>query len=681
MSNNTVYFAKRSSKEMVEHVMSFESLSTLTDSQQGIGAVWLRNIRYYYSSLFGNSSADTGLGFSGDQGELVQMLVPQARSLNNQFLSLTTKQRLNFEPQAESSDAVTLADTRVASALAQQILKTQQFDARAYKAAEMCTLTGAGYLYPRWNPLRGKPVAVDEEKGEIIYSGDNEITTPSSFDVLFDYMTENWTDQDWVRVRIPQNKWDLVAKYPALEKEILQLPLAYEDSSTQIVWQQNLSKDTVWTYEFIHRSSPALPQGRLAWFANSNCIFHDDVNPYVDPDGMAYIPVEQMKAEPIPGMGFGYPMFSNILPLQEMHDHQFSAIASNNVACAVQTILNPKGNDLSIADIGGMKFATYTPQNAEGGGKPEALQLTASAPEGYKFADMTLASMMSIYNINGALRGSPPPGVTSGTAIATLTTNAIEFTQNFTKAYIETCERVMTYCLWNYHNFADESTIISIAGPNETTIATKFKREDLGAIKRVTCRVANPLMATAAGKFEIAQTLLQQGLIKNPKAYFKILEGAPIEELYDQDFSQEAFIQSENDGLRKGEPEIVAILDDHAAHIAAHFSLLNDPEIRRRSDMVEHVMAHIMEHYQQSMQADPILMQMVRTGVQPPMPPPMPGGPPQMGEAPPAGAGEPMPPPDGLGVDPNVGGADPAEPTVDVSQMNLGDITPPLGAA
>lgn len=676
MSNNTTYFAKRSSKEMVDFVMSFESLSTLTDSQQGIGAVWLRNLRYYYSSLFGNSSSDTGLGFAGDQGELVQMLVPQARSLIGQFLSLTTKQRLNFEPQAESTDAITLADTRVASALSQQILKTQKFDDRAYNAAEMCVVTGAGYMYPRWNPLRGKPVAVDEEKGEIIYSGDNEITTPTCFDVAFDYMVQNWQDLDWVRIRIPQNKWDLVAKYPTLEKEILSLPLAYEDSSTQIVWQQNLSKDMVWTYEFIHRSSPALPQGRLAWFANSNCVFHDDVNPYIDTDEQAYIPVVQMKAESILGMGFGYPMMSNILPLQEMLDHQFSAISSNNVANAVQTILNPKGNDLSVADIGGLRFATYTPQNAEGGGKPEALQLTASAPESYKFADMIRSYMMEIANINGALRGQPPPGVTSGTAIATLTTNAIEFSQNFTKSYIEACERVMTYSLWNYRNFADESMIVSIAGPNETTIATAFKRDDLGAIKRVTCRVANPLMATAAGKFEIAQTLLQQGLIKNPKAYFKILEGAPIEELYDQDFSQEAFINSENDGLRKGKPEIVAILDDHAAHIAAHFSLLNDPEIRRRSDMVEHVMAHIMEHYKLSMQQDPILAQMVRTGQMPPMPPPMPGAPgPQ--QLPP---GPELPPPD-LSLDPNSGAASPAEPAVDISQMNLGEITPPLGAA
>jgi hypothetical protein len=39
-------------------------------------------------------------------------------------------------------------------------------------------------------------------------------------------------------------------------------------------------------------------------------------------------------------------------------------------------------------------------------------------------------------------------------------------------------------------------------------------------------------MATAAGKFEVANNLLQQGMLSNPKKYFMLLEGAPLKTLF-----------------------------------------------------------------------------------------------------------------------------------------------------
>jgi hypothetical protein len=239
--------------------------------------------------------------------------------------------------------------------------------------------------------------------------------------------------------------------------------------------------------------------------------------------------------------------------------------------------------------------------------------------------------MMEIYNINGALRGSPPPGVTAGNAIATLTTNAIEFSQNFTKSYIDALEMAMTYAIYNFHNFASPELVVSAEGPNGSTIAKKFKTSDLASISRVDCKIANPLMATSAGKFEVAQNLLQMGLIKNPKKYFEILEGAPAEVLWDEDYNQDAFIQQENDYMREKKPVMAMMTDDHAKHIACHASLMNDSEIRQRSDILEGITAHIKTHYGLLQSQDPMLAQIIKTGQAPQMPPPgpMPGKPPQ----------------------------------------------------
>jgi hypothetical protein len=665
------YFAKRSAEELVDECRSYSEswFSILGSADQGLAAVWNRNFRYYYNNFISGSGYDSSLEFGGEQGELVKMGIPQARSLNQQLLSLVTKQRLNFTCEAETTDYLTMADTKIGDALTKQVTFTQDLDAKAWKMCEHTTMTGLGYMGVFWDMTKGKPKTANGSTGELLYTGDLNVTCILPTDIIFDFTKENFKDLDWVIVRVIRNKYDLIAMHPEKAETINALPSVRKLNDVAMFWDQQYNDDYVYTFEFYHRSTPALPQGRMTVFGDKNTILYDTIdfeegNPYKDFDGNAYIPVVQMKPEPVVGTGFGYPIFCNLLPMQEMLDFNFSAIASNNSANAVQTVANPIGNDVGVKMIGGLRFIQYKPMNAQGGGKPEPLQLTQSSPESYKFSDMLRAYMMEVYNINSALRGTPPPGVTAGNALATLTTNAIEFTQSFSKAYVTAVETVMTYAVWNYRNFCDEDMIISIAGSRGTTLARTFKREDIGNLKRVRCEIANPLMATAAGKFEVAQQLLQTGLITNPKAYFRILEGAPLEALYDDEESQEELIEKENDDLRTGKKVYALWVDDHPAHMKAHRAILNDPEIRRNSTAVSNILAHIEEHDRLDLESDPRLQQIFQTGQpapKPQMPPP--------GQAPMPGlpqSGGPQP-------------AEPAEPSVDISQIPVGGVNPPGG--
>jgi hypothetical protein len=654
------YFARKEAKDLATDCMGFiqrwsDRVGGFSD---GLGAVWARNIRAYYGNLFtGAASSDSSLDFEGEQGELVKMLVPQARSLNTQFLSLTTKQKLHFEPEAETSDALTMADTRVASALLKQIVRQENVDAQGYKMSEHCSLTGLGYMKVVWDMMKGKPRVADPTTGELIYTGGLDISSPTIFDVMFDFTQEDFEKMAWAVCRTMKNKWDLLAMYPHLEAEILKLPSIIKSSDSLLAWPEKLNEDLVYVYEFYHKSTPALPNGRMTLMSDSSTIYFDEENPYQTEDG-AYIPIVQMKPEPVTACGWGYPFFSNILPMQEMLDTMFSAIASNNAANAVQAICSPIGNDISVMNINNLKFLSYKPMaGVPGGGKPEPLQLTQSSPETYKFLDLLKGHMMEVYNINSALRGTPPPGVTSGTAIATLTTNALEFSQNFSKSYYTSLEAAMKMAIYCYRNFVDEPMLVSMTGPNKKTIAKEFIGSDLETVKRVTCKIANPLMATAAGKFEVAQSLLNSGLITNPKKYFQVLEGAPIETLYEDEFDEGQLIQLENDDMREGQSVIALIDDTHDEHIRCHKALLYDPEIRRNSDLVGMITQHLASHYELQAQSAP----------QPPMP-----GPGVSGEAP-------APLPQGLPA-----GAPPAEPAdslVNVSQQDGMGITPPaIGA-
>jgi len=104
------YFATEESSKFVKECLGFNDTwqNNITGGAQGIAAVWFRNLSYYYGTVLNGAGYNSSLEYGGEEGELVKMLVPQARSLNQQFLSITTKQKLNFEPLADSSDSKTL---------------------------------------------------------------------------------------------------------------------------------------------------------------------------------------------------------------------------------------------------------------------------------------------------------------------------------------------------------------------------------------------------------------------------------------------------------------------------------------------------------------------------------------------------------------------------------------------
>ena len=597
------YFALEETNKFIDECLGYNASwqNSVTAGNQGIAAVWFRNLSYYYGTVLNGVGYDTSLEFGGQEGELVKMLVPQARSLNQQFLSITTKQKLNFDPLADSSDAETLDATRLAKGVLSDCVSSQKMDLKGYRLGELATLTGVSYLWTNWDIMRGRPIGVGENDS-IILSGQQVTEALLPTDVIFDCTREDFYDLDWVMIRSRKNKYDLMRSYPDLADKIDKLPTINKLGDNLMFFYNTHNDDSVFVYYVYHKTTPSLPNGRYAMFCDKDIAFTDGENPYKDPEGNAFIPVVQLKPEPIIATGWGYPMFSNILPTQEMMDMAFSAVASNQAAFAVQSILNPIGNDISVKNIGNLRFLNYRPQNVPGGGAPQSLQLTQSSPETYKFIDLLLNHMQMVYNINSAMRGQPPAGVTSGTAIATLTTNGVEFSQNFIKAYVDSLETWASYTIWNYACFSDEETLVNIVGPNNTATVKSFVGKDLKPIRRVRAKISNPLMSTAAGRLQIAENLLQQGMVQDPQTYFDVLEGAPVEVMTNTVRSEDSLIYKENDDLRDGKSVKALWYDTHDKHILHHKALTYDPDIRRNSAMLQNILAHIDEHDQLKMQ-------------------------------------------------------------------------------
>lgn len=575
---------------------------------------WVRNLMAYYSTVFRASNIDTSLIFSGRQGELVEMMVPEARSLVGDLVSLLTKRRLAYQtlvrPNAKS-DA--LRDARFGNSLIDQILDHERVDVKQKTLCEGSLVAGQWFIGALWRPDLGAFWDRDEF-GRAVMKGKAEIITPTVFDVLYNHLIPEWEKVPWVDIRVPRLRWDLVAQYPHLRDEILGLePIG--SGSGPWMWSTEMDgDDMVWAYYFIHRPTAALPNGRIIYYSSPETIYDDAKNAYET------IPLERMAPSPILGTGFGYPFFSDLLPAQEMLDHTFSAIATNHGGLAVKNIAAPKGSGVTRQDIGGMNLFTFNPMpNMPDGGMPKTLDLLGSNAECYKFAEILSERMERISKINGALRGTPPAGVTSGRAIATLVQNALEFINDTGKALELTMEQVVMHAVNCYKNFAKVDQDLVMYGRNNQAKMSTFNKEDLQNFAAVKVSAINPLMQTQSGRSDLAKELKAEGFITTGGEYMQILEGAPPEKVMRRQMSAQDLIDMENQMLMDGEEPPVLSTDDHGAHYQQHMELLNDPYVRQSSRSVAAVMAHADKHVQQSQSVDPYIYAMARTGQVPQM--------------------------------------------------------------
>jgi len=571
----------------------------------------IRNHRIYYSSIIEPDSWETSLTFGGDQGELVKMQIPEARSIIRQLVSIICKKKISFTCIAESKGSDVINEVRLGNQLAAHIVEEHSLDTLSERAFEKTLVQGSSFLKATWRTDKGSPYVADEFG--IKYNGDIDITLHSLLDVIYDTTIEKWRDVPWCEVRTMKNRWDLIAEYPDLRDKISALPSVrsgvlsyYKDS------YEEKDDDLVYVYELYVRPSPALPSGRMMMFSDRDTIYFDGNNAYKT------IPVEPMISEWVDGVGAGYPFFSNLLPAQEMLDHSFSAIATNQSAFAVQDVTVPRGAGVSVQEIGGRNFISFTPMaNVPGGGRPEALQLTQSSPETFKFIELLSSKMLSISNINGALRGSPPPGVTSGVAIATLATNALEFLDSAAKAYNSCLEAIMFHVMNGYAIFGTLPHNLVNSGKNGKSSVIEFTGDQLKTIKKIKITLANPLMQTMAGRTDIAEKLAQSGMIKNIQQYISVLDGSPLETLYEDELSENDLMAEENEALLKGEPVKALSSDDHPMHVRKHGALLNDPKVRLNNPRTEAILKHITEHIEYERNTDPFFKAMVRTGKAP----------------------------------------------------------------
>jgi hypothetical protein len=157
-------------------------------------------------------------------------------------------------------------------------------------------------------------------------------------------------------------------------------------------------------------------------------------------------------------------------------------------------------------------------------------------------------------------------------------------------------------------DYATTPKVAALVGKNNKTLLKEFTGESLQAINRVVCDMGNPLAKTIAGRVQMAEQMMQMGIIKDPREYFMVMNTGRLDDMYNGEMTELLLIKSENEKLMNGEQVQAIAFDDHVQHINEHKAVLADPDLRQQPEVVQSVLEHVREHMDLLRNTDPDLL-------------------------------------------------------------------------
>jgi hypothetical protein len=605
--------------------------------KMGLLELWDRAYRLYYNGkTSGNDGMwkplfdDAKLNTEGKKGEKTTVKINHHRNFLNHIHQLVTSQRIATQARAANTDFKSQAQAILANGLVDSYNREKYQERYLIDSAEIAiSLYGEAFIHMPWNPSIGKIIATEsvEVDGEMvnspIYEGDQEYFVLSPLEVIRDPSIKN-QKHSWNIVKSQANRWDLVQKYKKQAEKILECTPSSQNPEDLPSFkirngEDPLNDDIVDIYTFYHDKTEAMPQGRITIFLR-NVILFDGPNSY------RRTPVYRFAGRNLHETIYGYTIAYDLMPIQEAIDELHTILMTNNKTFGIPNIWTDPNDSISVTSLGGglrhIKSMT----------KPEPVNLTASAPETYNYLQILENSGEKISAVSATVRGEPESSLKSGNALALVVSQSIQFMSSLEESFHRLIEDTATGLIHNLSDFSNSERVATIAGVSSRPFMKTFKAEDLSQISRIVVEKVNPLSKTIAGRTEIANNLMQQGLIESPQQYLSVLTTGNLDVAIEGTEHELLNIRAENEELREKRPVLAVVVENHALHIKEHKAILASPEAKQDPELVQIVLAHIQEHIDVWRNADPAILMV--TGQQPPPPPPMPMGQPGLPPAP-----------------------------------------------
>lgn len=596
---------------------------------RGLLALWARKMKGYYG-ISSNGNTSQAVTSGGSEGELSLIKVNDFRNLLLQQHVLVTSQRPAGIAKAVNADSTSLKSAKIGTALTEYYLGQGNIGQLINAQTEGALVCDEWFIDESWDKDAGEPIDIDETTGMAIMAGDIKCRIHAPWNVARD-MGALVSDQKWYIISFRENKFDLAQNYPKFKDQIINTK---EDTMPSIVMNQmSEDSDQVWCHLLIHDRTPSVQDGRYAMLVGDNIVL-DVKNEY----GMPQLPYKDFVVDRIAPTDvlegcLGYSSSNDIMGLEEITDALHSAVTTNQINFSTQFIVGPKGGDFDHTDLAkGVRYFELAPDLVD---KLRPMNLTQSAPETFNYINLlTQKKQEQVGSVNNTLQAQASQGA-SGSSMALIQAQAIQFNSGLQKSYAKLLSSVMTKVINILAKYADTPRVAKIVGKAKASGLKEFEYTgaDLNSISTVIFEVTNPLSQTLGGRMDMAKDLLNAGALSGPgaaKQYVTLATTGSLDAMTQNDEARELLLIEENEWLMDGKKPTAVITEIHNDHINAHMSVLSSPKSKEDPNLVAITLQHIQEHvdlWTQATVSNPGIL--FATGQQPIPMPQQPAIPPQ----------------------------------------------------
>ena len=606
------YFASLKDQELIDALHGkIENYYNFIE-ESGVYDVMRKSYVAYYGGDLNSSTnifSSSRLNKAGKAGQITKVKINAYRNLVKHAITLATANKTSLTCVSQNTDQKSQAQTILGDSLLDYYLNTNKVAQQIRQAVEYSCLTGEGWLHLPWEPKMGEIYDMDGK--DPVYEGDLDVTYHNPLDVVRE-TTLREPKFPWLMLKKLINRHELAARYPTQSEEILNIgageaQYGYEESSsfrfevTNGITEKDTDYIPLWT--FYHNKTEALPEGRVVVFAGDLILFEGAL-PY------ASMPLLSVMPDVLHQSPFGYSPFNDLLGPQQAHDNLMSTALSNNLQFGKQFIWSPMGEDLDVSALeGGLKLIKSNT-------RPEGLQLTKTAPELYTNIQMLDRYLEQLSGISSTIRGNPESNIQSGTAMALMVAQSVQFGSQLEESYsnllIGTGEMIISHI----KSFAKTPRLAFVVGIAKQPYMEQYTSEDIMDIKRVTVQQVSAMSKTISGRVDLAEKVMQMPEDKVAQ-YMSIINTGQLPPQM-QSHDPVMNIKAENERLAKGEQVSVIMTEHHANHIKTHMQLLENPNTKEDPILVEATLEHINDHLVTWRNTDPAILMI--TGQQPPPP-------------------------------------------------------------
>jgi hypothetical protein len=435
-------------------------------------------------------------------------------------------------------------------------------------------IAGESYMFITWDkdkgdkhPDAGKSTEDAEgntvEVPEDLKTGDVCLELEHPWRVLVDSANYEFKNADYCTRLKVRHVETVRAENPNINKEKI---IADVDLKTFDAFQvkNRILNDHVVVYEFFHRKTKLVPEGRYIRFTKST-ILEDTELPYSHGE----LPFVRFTDLDIPDVFHGISLYEQLVPIQNFYNNMSSMIGKNIWLTSHAKWMMPRGA-ARLDDLGN----DNTVVQFQGPVAPFLAQASPNPTDVYNFRGQVKEELEQLSKVDGTSRGQPPQGITAAVALRFL--NEQENERNSTDIAkhnkgVQSIARLAISVAGDFYE-PDDGRMLRILGKDNRYMVKFFDTADLTKDYDIRVESSTPLAESKSSRLQrIIETAQFKPDLLSPERWIELLELGQDEKMSTLITEAIRNAESENEDILNGdEVSEPAEHENHILHWRTH---------------------------------------------------------------------------------------------------------------